>query len=162
MPAGDSGILQRGLYVGGDQHLVDAVRMFYIRNLNILPVVEEADRYQGVIHQGDAFRALGGLIGADIPASIIVLEIEAKNYLLSDIIRVVESNDARILGCFARPQPGADTLEVTLRVNLKEIGPLMQAFYRLNYQVKASWSPEDSFHEVLKDRFDALMNYLNI
>jgi len=161
-PLGNSGIIQRDVCIGEYLHLFDVVRMFSVRNLNILPVVDESNRYLGVIRPADALRSFAATTGADIPASIIVLEIENKNYNLSEILRVVESNDSKILGLFTMPRSGEETIEVTLRVSRKEIGPLLQAFFRLNYHVRASWSPEDSFHEVLKDRFDALMNYLNI
>ena len=90
------------------------------------------------------------------------MEINDKDYNLIEIVQLVESNDTRILSCFVNSHPDSTILEVTIKVNRMEIGPLLQAFFRLNYTVTASWSKEDSYNEGLQDRFDALMNYLNI
>jgi len=39
---------------------------------------------------------------------------------------------------------------------------VLQTFDRYGYTVKASWSDPDAFSETLRERYDSLMNYLNI
>jgi len=52
-------------------------------------------------------------------------------------------------------------MEVILKVNKQDINPVMSTFNRYNYTVKASYG-EDEDPGDLKDRFDSLMNYLNV
>ena len=52
-------------------------------------------------------------------------------------------------------------MEVTLKLNTKNLGGVLQTFNRYDYTVSASYS-EDCFKEDVKVKYDALMKYLNI
>jgi acetoin utilization protein AcuB len=148
--------------VNGNQHVYEVLKMFSIFNLSMLPVVDDDNLYLGAIIIPTVVHALTEITGINHPGGIVVLEMNENEYNLAEIVQIVESNNAKILSCFSAYTPDSKTLEVTIKLNSVEIGPVLQAFYRLNYQVKSSWSTEDSFHEGLQERFDALMNYLNI
>jgi hypothetical protein len=98
----------------------------------------------------------------DQPGGLIVLEIRSNDYVLSEIARIVESNDAKILMLKVRPLPGTTHFEITLHLNRPDIASILQAFDRYNYYVRYSWSPLEKERMDLKERYDALMNYLNI
>ena len=149
-------------FVTGEQHVYDVFQMFSSLNLTMLPVVSDKNLYLGAILLPAVVHSLAEIVGINNPGGVIVLEINNKDYSLTEIVQIVESNDTKILSCFVTSHPDSTKLEVTIKVNRMEIGPLLQAFFRLNYLVTASWSKEDSYNEGLQDRFDALMNYLNI
>ena len=48
-----------------------------------------------------------------------------------------------------------------MKLNKIDIRPVLQTFYRYQYNVTASHT-EEEYNDNLKDRFDSLMNYLNI
>ena len=58
--------------------------------------------------------------------------------------------------------PDSTKLEITLKLNRIDIGPVLQTFNRYNYIISASFSDQDVYNEGLQDRYDSLMNYLNI
>ena len=116
----------------------------------------------GVITLTGLVQKLSAIASLINPGGIIVLEINQKDYLLTEIAGIVESNDAKILSLYITSHPDSTKLELTIKVNRVDIGAILQTFYRYNYTVKASWSKEDSFSDGLQDRFDSLMNYLNI
>ncbi|MDP1620832.1 MAG: CBS domain-containing protein [Bacteroidales bacterium] len=153
--------LNRGS-VTGDQHIYEVLRVYSSLKLSMLPVVTDKNQYIGAILLPTLVYSLAELIGLSNPGGIIIIEINDKDYNLTDIVQIVESNDTKILSCFVTSNPDTTKLEVTIKVNRMDIGPLLQTFFRLDYFVKASWSKEDSYSEGLQDRFDALMNYLNI
>jgi hypothetical protein len=74
----------------------------------------------------------------------------------------VQSNDAKILSVTLASFSDSQHMDITLKVNRIEVGPILQTFFRFNYLIKSSWSTQDAYHEGLHERFDALMNYLNI
>ncbi len=92
----------------------------------------------------------------------IVLEINDKDYSLSQLAQIVEANDAKVLSAYITSFPDSTKLEVTLKINKVEIGPILQTFDRYGLPVKASYSNQDAYSETLRERFDSLMNYLNI
>ncbi len=150
------------VFVGEDEHIYDVLKVFSAHNLTLLPVVTDNNFYLGSIILPTVVHTLVEMAGINNPGGIIVLEINVKDYNLTEIVQIVESNDAKILNCFVTYYPDSTKMEVTIKVNRIEIGPLLQAFSRLSFNVTGSWPKEDSFHEGLQDRFDALMNYLNI
>ncbi|MCX6266463.1 MAG: CBS domain-containing protein [Bacteroidetes bacterium] len=148
--------------VTDEQHVYEVLKLFSSSNLTVLPVVNDKNIYLGSILLSTVVHALTEMIGVRNPGGVIVLEINDKDYNLSEIVQIVESNEVKILSCLVSSVADSTKLEVTIKVNRMEIGPLLQAFSRFNYHVTESWSKEDSYNEGLQDRFDALMNYLSI
>ena len=101
------------------------------------------------------------ITSVESPGGIIVLELNSKDYSLSEIANIIESNDAKVLGIYVSSFPDSTKLEVTIKLNKMDIKPVLQTFGRFNYSVKASFSEEQD-NDILKERFDSLMNYLNI
>jgi len=143
-------------------HIFEVIKAFSSRKLTLLPVLNDRNHYLGSITMANLVQHLSGIAAVDNPGGIIVLEVNNKDYLLTEIAGIVESNDAKVLSMYITSIPDSTLLEITLKINRIDIGPVLQTFFRYNYTVKASWSHEDAYHDGLQDRFDALMNYLNI
>ncbi|MEI8006401.1 MAG: CBS domain-containing protein [Bacteroidota bacterium] len=161
-PVWDGKIVLSKACIFENQHIYDAFLICSDQKLTILPVLNIKNQYMGVISLPDLVGALSSITTLKHPGGIIVLEINEKDYLLTEIAGIVESNDAKILSLYITSHPDSTKLEITIKVNRVDIGAVLQTFYRYNYLVKASWSKQDSFTDGLQDRFDSLMNYLNI
>ena len=81
--------------------------------------------------------------------------------MLSDIARIVESNGAHILSLYFNVDTETGKHAVTLKVDSTEIKHIVATFERYEYSVKAFFQESD-MGEIIKDRYDSLMNYLNI
>ncbi len=84
-----------------------------------------------------------------------------NDYSLSEIAQIIESNDARVLSMYITSRIDSTTMEVILKVNKQDISGIMNTFNRYNYTIKASYGEEEDPGD-LKDRYDSLMNYLNV
>ena len=104
---------------------------------------------------------IGAMYSVDFPGGIIILEINANNYSLSEISHIVESNDASVISSYITSRPDSAMMEVTLKINKTDLTRILASFYRHNYDVKASYH-ESEFTDELKNRSDYLMNYLNM
>ncbi len=160
-PVGDHQLSLTEAYVLENQHIYDVIKAFASLKLSILPVLDEKKKYLGCISLAKLVQTLADTYSLDNPGGIIVLEINDKDYLLTEIARIVESNDAKIMSMYITSYPDSTKLDVTLKINRIDVGPILQTFNRFNYIIKASFT-EDTYFEGLKDRFDSLMNYLNI
>jgi len=159
---GNSRLSLTGAYITEGQHIFEAMKVCDTLKLSVLPVLSDKNQYLGLITMPDLLSRLTAILGVNNPGGIIVLEINEKDYTLTEIAHIVESNDAKILNLFVASFPDSTKVDVTLKINRIDLGPVLQTFFRFNYTVKASWSHEDAYNEGLRDRFDALMNYLNI
>ena len=93
---------------------------------------------------------------------VIQLEMGAYDYSLSEIARIVEEDDAKILALTVDPieeDPGR--IMVTILVNKADCSAILQSFYRYNYNVVNTFSTPDEDND-LRDRYSLLMRYLNV
>lgn len=160
-PVGNHNLSLSQAYVTENQHIYDAIKIFSTLSLSLLPVITANNQYLGMITQADLIKHLAGIFAINNPGGVIILEINEKDYFLTEIAKIVESNDAKLLSLSITSFPDSTKLEVTLKLNRMDIESILQTFNRYNYSVKASFS-ENLNYESLKERFDSLMNYLEV
>jgi hypothetical protein len=95
------------------------------------------------------------------PGSILVLEMDKRNYSLSEIARIAESENKLILSSYLSSNLESERLEVTIKLNSAQIQNVTAAFERFGYLIKATFDEED-FMDTLKNRYESLMSYLNV
>lgn len=149
-------------YVHDDQHLFEVIRIMSTMELTLLPVLDEHENYLGCITLSRLLKEFAQLGSIDQPGGIIVLQMNIADYSLHEISRIVESNDAKILSSNVSTFSESNMIEVTLKLNKIDVSPVLQTFNRYEYQISASFSEENNYDDLLKERFGALMNYLNI
>jgi acetoin utilization protein AcuB len=147
--------------VSEHQHIYEVMRLVALPGLTLIPVVDEKERYQGSITLLSLLQYLSLTFSVENPGGVIVLEMSEKDYNLTEIANIVESNNAKILSTFLMNYADSTRLELCLKVNKLEIGNILQTFDRYGYLVKASFGTNEE-DENLKDRYDSLMNFLNI
>jgi CBS domain-containing protein len=148
-------------FISAYQHVFDVMKMMAEMRLSLLPVVEQKNLYSGVITLPNLLNYLTVNMSVLKPGGIIVLEMAENDYSLTEIVRIVETNDAKVIGVFLTNRPDSTMLEIALKVDVTDLSALIQAFERYNYAIKATFAEKDDLDE-LKERYDALMNYLNV
>ncbi|MEM7102115.1 MAG: CBS domain-containing protein [Bacteroidota bacterium] len=148
-------------FVHEDEHLYEVIKMAVTKQLTVVPVVDADDDYLGVITLEDLlkyFAQTGSLVD---PGTILVLEMQKRDYSLAEIARIVESESASVLSTYVTSLPESSLMEVTLKLNSQAIKHIVATFERFGYKIKASFQESD-YMDSLKERYDALMNYLNV
>jgi len=148
-------------YVLEDQHVYDVIRLFYEQQLSIVPVLDSKKNYLGLISINTLTEYFAKLTSVSDPGGIIVLEIGNKNNSLAHMAQIVESDNAQILSSYVRTFPDSTRMEVTLKVNKVDISAIVATFMRYEYEIKATFNHIDD-NDNSKDRYDSLMNYLNL
>lgn len=149
-------------HVHKEQHIFEVAILMYKLKLSVLPVLDSDHFYLGAITLYDLARRFAKLFSLEEIGGVIILEMNINNYSLSEISRIVESNDIKILSCFLDRKPGTNILDVILKLNTDELSPLIQAFMRYDYDVKAVYMDQSELSDLFKDRFDQFMKFMNI
>lgn len=160
-PIGSYSLSLNNPYVYDYQHLFDALRQLYIHKLSLIPVLDDHDNYVGSITLQSLLEHFAESFSVAEPGGVIVLEMSSTDYALSEIARIVESNDAKILSLYITADPDSTRMQLSIKINRVDISGIMQTFNRFNYSILASFSERDD-QDDMRDRYDALMNYLNI
>jgi predicted transcriptional regulator len=149
-------------YVQADQHIFEVIGLASRLKLTVIPVLDDKNHYQGVITTNDLIRYIAGISSMDQHGGIIVLELVERDYSLTQIAQIIESNNVKILSMYITSPPESTKLEVTLKVNTNDLSSVIRTFERYNYEVKTWASMDDSMDNLYSERFDLLMKYLNI
>jgi acetoin utilization protein AcuB len=148
-------------YVREDQHIYDVIRLFHEQQLSVVPVLDVNKNYLGLIPLNRMNEYFATISSVSQPGGIIVLDISNKNNSLAHMAQVVESDNAQILSSYVRSFPDSTRMEVTLKVNKKDISNILATFLRYDYDVKASFNHSEQDDGAM-DRYASLMNYLNL
>lgn len=142
-------------------HFLNAVKYSNQFETSIVPVVNTDNDFLGVITLTDLLKTLGNFAGADEIGGLIVMEMERSKFAISEISRIVESNDATILHLNTTTNPVTGLLTVTLHLNKKEISAILASFERYEYDIVYDFSDE-KFEDNIDTNYRHLMNYLDI
>jgi acetoin utilization protein AcuB len=140
---------------------IEAVQSVNEFNLSVVPVIGSDLEYIGAITANDLLKQLGRMNGVTDPGAVIVLEMEKINFSFSQIIKLVETNDAQITQLNTYSDIDSGNFLVTLKINKFEIADIVATFQRYDYQVKYYFG-EELYQNELRDNYDHLMNYLSI
>ncbi len=142
-------------------HALEAMKIVKEFNLSVLPVVNEQNHYVGLITTEGLLGFVADNNAVKEPGAIIVLEMEQRNYTMSEIARICESNDVTILCSYVKSMNDNGMQTVTIKTNKTDVQALIATFERYNYNVVNVFASE-FFKENLQENFDMLMHYLNV
>lgn len=160
-PVGNYKLSLSSPFVEQNQHIYDVIKLFSDLKLSLLPVIDINSQFLGVITLLDLVQNLSKIAAIQNPGGVIILEVNANDYSLSEISQIIESDDAKVLSLYIHSFPDSTKMEVVIKLNRIDIEPVLQTFNRYNYIVKASYAEQNNSDDLL-NRYNLLMNYLNI
>ena len=148
-------------FVLQNQHIYEVIKMFSNMKLSVLPVLDEKEKYVGLISLTSLLHRFSTIAATNEPGGIIVLEMNEHDYSLTQIAQIVEGSGGKVLSCYLNSIPDTTKIEVTLKINKEDLSAILQTFARYDYTVKASFH-QSEFSDDMQKRFDSFMNYINI
>jgi CBS domain-containing protein len=143
------------------QHIFEVMRKMSEFQLTVMPILNRNDEYVGCTTLSHLMTIASNTTSIKEPGGVIVLRVNSKDYSLAEISQIVESNNARILSSYITSSDDTSEIDVTIKLNKKELGAILQTFQRYDYKVIETYQKEDDFDD-LKNRFDNLMNLLDL
>jgi len=149
-------------HVHTDQHIYEVFSVISVLKLTAVPVLDLHHKYCGVITVFDLSQQFADLVAVREPGGVIVLELNAIDYSLSQIAQIVEGNDAKILSFYMSQPVESNVLHVTLKINVVDLSSIIQTFVRYDYNIKAVYMDESIIQNLYDDRYDQLMKFMSI
>lgn len=148
-------------FVYGHQHFFDAIEVATRLNLSIVPVLNENNEYIGSILLSSLLKKTAELLNINGPGGLIILQSQKHDYVLSEIARIVECENAQILSFTTNVQPNG-TILITLKINTENISSILKSFERYGYNIRSYFTTDDDEQEAFRKRLDELLYYLEI
>ncbi len=161
-PLAEQKVPYKMVYINDSQHIFEVIKIMTSEKISILPVLDENKLFLGCITVNSLVENFGKLTAMYNPGAIIILELNQNDYVLSQIAQIVESQDIKILSLYVSSDIDSTKMEVTIKLNKYEIQSLVKALTRYDYTIKATFLEDKKMVDDLLDRYNALMNYLNI
>ena len=140
--------------------LLKTIKLFSENDTNIMPVLNNEKKYMGYFELNDVLEFFCSSSSLFSDGVIIVIEKNKKDFSMSEVSQIVESNNANILGLYISNQT-SDIIQATVKINSEDINEVIQTFRRYNYNL-ISEHKDDFYLQDLKDRSDYLQKYLNM
>jgi len=142
-------------------HVYDVMRLVAQMKLSVVPILDNSEHYLGSTNINHLMELVVNTASISETGAVIVLELNQNDYHMSEIARIVEENDARILSSYVTSAENSTKLEVTLKINKTDLRRIIRSFERYEYMIKAHYQREE-FNDDIKDNYESLMNFLNI
>ncbi len=142
------------------QTIFQAINLFRLYDANFIAVVSETEQYLGYITIEDVLTELSKSPTISEPGAILIVETNLKDYSMSEISKIVESNNTRIYGMNIH-RFMEDRVQILLKISDANVDSVIETFERFNYLLifKSSSTEKDDF---MQDRYNQFMNYLDI
>jgi predicted transcriptional regulator len=143
-----------------DLNIFDVMRLFYFNGSNLMPVVDEERRYLGSVLMEDLISEIGKTPFVIESGGVLVVKRSIKEYSISEIANIVESENAKILGIITSDFVDNDVV-LTIKINQVRLANIESALKRFGYIIVDSYHENKNFNNY-NDRYRHLMNYLDI
>ncbi len=148
-------------YVRENDHVFEVLAQLAKKDLSVVPVIDHQEIFLGVISRQSLLHYFSTSFSFAEQGSIIVLEMNKPDYSLSEIARVIESENVTILTSFIHTEVSSNQILVHIKINKLDIHRVTAALERYDYKIKAMYT-EELDEDVFKDRFESFMHYLNV
>ncbi len=149
-------------YLKEQSHYYEILKMSYDESVSLVAILDADESYLGVVSIRDVVEAFAQTSSITSPGAIFILSMGVTDYSLTEISRLVESNDAKIISSHtAVDEDDPSIVRLTLKINTEDASKVLATLERFGYTVVSQFSNQ-STEDKDKDRYDILMKYLQI
>lgn len=148
--------------VSENAHLFDILNRITQSEADILPVVDENSNYKGAIPRIMVLRQLAQYCDVTSPGAIIRLEMNPADFILSEIARLAEQNNTRIINFFSFTDFVSGKLQVFIKVDREDPTHLLRSLERFSYQVIETYMHDQIMDDAMQRRIEELLYYIEM
>lgn len=149
-------------WVYSDKHIYDVLRVASENQSHLVAVLDREKSYLGVITMEDAIAAFADSLSIKSQGSVLILSMNMTDYHLSEISRLVESENTKILSSFITTDPLDDNkIKLTLKLDKLELRHVKATLERFGYRVIDHYQEESGITNE-EDRIGNLLRFLDI
>ncbi len=152
----------KNLYVSPNTHLYSILSSFGEHQTDIIPVVDNQRKYLGTIASKDFLKEIEKIFSAQERGAIIIISLDAIQYSMTELSRLIESNNAKILSSFVeRDKQYIGKLQITFKLDITDVSFIIATLERFGYHIKNRFDYSEGVNQE-QERLDLLLKYLEI
>lgn len=143
-----------------DGNVLDTVKLFYVFNANLVPVISLNETYLGYISCDDVFSEFSKYALFSESGAVLTVQTQDLHYSFSEITRLIESNNAKIYGIYLSAI-NADNVHITMKISNGNLTSIDETLERYGYTIVHKHYADEK-EELMKDRFGFFQKYLEV
>lgn len=148
--------------INNSRHLLEAARLMQRLQLDILPVISEQHHYEGFLTRDRVNEQIVGLLNMHESGQVLLIEMTAQDFTLSQIVRFIEEENARILGMLVDlPTQHRPTYRVSVKINRVDATRILAMLQRHGYNASTP-NQEEWLDAEFDARADELIHFLEL
>jgi len=152
--------------VAPDAHWYEAASQMARYRLSALPVADARGAYVGLVRRSDLFDRFAGTLSTGSPGAILIIEVQPRDFSLSQLVHLIEQSDARVLSCSTQGQEqgvggGPLPVHVTVKLNTSDTARVKHVLDHHGYNVVAAFNEEDT-EDSFNQRLAEFLRYLEV
>lgn len=149
-------------WVYSNKHIYDVLRVASEHQSTLVAVLDRENTYLGVVTMEDAISAFADSLSIKSQGSVLILSLFMTDYHLSEISRLVESENTKILSSFITNDPLDDSkIKLTLKLDKTELRHVKATLERFGYRIIDHYQEEAGVNSE-EDRIGNLLRFLDI
>ncbi len=149
-------------YTYHNQHIFEVARQMLQHEVRLVPVVDHAEQYIGVIEKKKVLEALSKMLNLNTEGSVIAVHMARADFTLSEIVHLIETEGAKILGLTVNPSAEMEAyLEISIKVSSEETSAITSSLRRHGYTALTT-NKSDLMQLDLSSKADELIRYLDV
>ncbi len=140
--------------------LMDSIKYFNTFSSNVVPVVSIYNEFLGLIFVDDVLSKFASFPFFNESGLVLLLEIQTKKYAVSEIAKIVESNNSKLFGTLLVEHNDLN-VKVLVKLNTNDSQSVISSFERFGYVIIGKYFTEYR-EDLMKNRYEHLMKFLEI
>lgn len=145
-----------------EQHIFEVTGLLLRNKVRFLPVVDEKEKFLGIVWRKHLFGSLSDMLSLSEYGTVLTVSIDNENYVLSDIIRLIEQEKTKVRGLTVETQQNNETIKrISVKLDQTDVSPVIASLRRHGYVVQSE-SRDDILEMEYEQRADEFLRFLNI
>ena len=152
--------LLKDIFIYNTQTIFEASNVILDNNLDILPVVDVNKRYLGVLTIATILKVYTMYTAANEQGDVLQLTINYNDLYISEISKIIEGEDAKIINLFVIPIKETTQFRVIIKLNKMGLCRVVKSLERYGYNVE--YFTKIPIEDEMNKNYELLMKYLSI
>ncbi len=148
--------------VAGSMHWAEIMRLFQLIPHQILPVINADDVFLGLISKQTFYSKISFLDTLSGEGAILHISCDNLHYSASEVTRIAEMNNTRILALLTENNTGTRRMQILLKIASYETRSISASFERYGYLVENEFMNKESSSDLFNDRYESLIRILDL
>lgn len=145
-----------------EDHIWESIRTFNQHEAEILPLVDKEGTFIGSVLIKDIFNRILEVFPIGNGGAILELEMSYQNYSIQELGGIVEGVNAKITQLSVFPIEETSKVNIVFTIDKNDASDVIQALERHSYHINAWFMNKGKIDNILEERYDAFMQYINV